>query len=307
MGLDPITQAISGLVGGTDFKAADALLNKVKSAMNTGINADKSTTDSVKFSNFLNRGKLGAPDLPKSGLGFTKIGFEDLDGDAVPDDYILKIASSSLQVLVIAVMQEKFKFNVTSEWEPFIPFGEGIGGFANELFQGVTGRSLVTRFSSRRIWKGTTPIKFLFNLKFEAIGELEHGKLGSGFRQVVAPVMALSQMVLPSGGPTINVGGLFSGQIPLLVPPGPDPFRDKDKVATAIKGFRGLGLKTNQGEYISATVGNRFVFNNLIVHSAQAEFDSRLDREGFPISAEVALELETYEIYTKQALSDSVV
>lgn len=296
---DAVSNGIAALAQTPDYKAIQAVANKAQETVGNAVNTDKSSTDSVKFSNFLNRGSMGIPKLPKSGLGFRKVGFQNIDGDAVPDAYMFKLASSALQVLVKAVMQEKFKFSVTSEWEPFIPFGEGVGGMANEIVQAVSGRSLVTRFSSRRIWKGTSPIKFHFNLKFEAVED--------AFIEVVAPCTAIAQMAMPSGGPKVNVGGLYSGQIPLLVPPGPGPFRDKDKVAVAIKGFRGLGVPANQGEYISCTVGERFVFNNLIVHEPAIEYDSRLDKLGYPISAEISLELETYEIYTKQALSDSVV
>ena len=108
---------------------------------------------------------------------------------------------------------------------------------------------------------------------------------------------------------SVNAFGLNIQNIPLLVPPGPDAFGRgiNSKDLSNIQDFGGRGLKPDTpGEFISATIGNRFVFDNLIVHSATPEWDTRLDSHEYPISAEVLLELETYEIYTKQSLADSV-
>jgi hypothetical protein len=298
---DSIMAGISAVAGVPNFKAVSVLSDTIK--QNVSASSDKNTSDSVMFNNLMSSKSIRSDTSSRGTLNFKKVGFNNADGDRVEDAFLFKMAISSLRILIIAVMQEKFRLSASSDWEPFIPFAND-GGFVNEAFQLATGRSLVTRFASRRIWKGTTPLKFNFNLKFEAYED--------AFKEVVAPVTALLAAVLPSQGEKKSwdfFGLQGEGSIPLLIPPGPDPFGRgmNEKNRSNIAGFGGGGLKNvGESDYISVTVGNHFIFENLIIHTPSVEYDSKLDVRGYPISAEVHLELETYEIYTKQALMQSI-
>lgn len=235
-----------------------------------------------------------------------QVGWIHSDGMKLADEYKIKITSrgSSPPVMVVGAMQEKTGFRITSDWEPFVPIG-GLTQLANATTQFVSGRALVSRFSSRRSWKGTTPVTINLELKFESV---EHTH-----RNVVAPVLALMQMALPGAGV-------------LLKPPGPDPFRLPEKVKSAIRtagevsadllstvGIKSTGLKNMQfrdersgGDWITVEIGKYLKFESVIVKSVNPVFDTKMSTDGgYPISANVGVEIETYEILTKESLYSS--
>lgn len=242
------------------------------------------------------------------GKSFKKVGWVHPDSSPLPEEYLIKITSSGLNppTMVVAMMQEKVGFQVTSDWEPFIPIG-GLTQMANAATQLATGKSLVSRFTSRRIWKGTSPVKISLGLKFESVENT--------YTDVVAPVLALMQMALPFSGDRIRIGNV---SLPLLAPPGPDPFRlsgsgeiqkvvRKAGTGTAkVLTQAGVRGKEAGGDWIDVQIGKYLKFSSVIIQSVSPVFDTRLSADGgYPISAEVNVNIETYEIMTKEALADS--
>jgi len=249
-----------------------------------------------------------------SGLGRTaaaivlqKIGATSLDGtEIIPEEYKIKIESTNLKVVIVAIMQEKTTFRVTSDWEPFLPMG-GAGQVANVVSTALTGRALMSRFMTRRIWKGTSPVTITMNLVFHSVDDT--------FRNVIQPAKALMQMALPSDTGNVTFAGVT---IPLVAPPGPSPFTTADADATQPKATNQEGdnadqRKTNTvrdfisamrsgGDQITIRIGNYLTFKSVIIREVQPVFDTKLSVDGWPMSTEVAVTFESYEILTKQTL-----
>ena len=193
------------------------------------------------------------------------------------DDYPVSGSTGQRKVDTIdAILQDKVTLSTESKWESFneLEVGGGIAQVVNAVAQ-VFRQSLSTRFSSRRMWKSTSPVTLTLPLRFEAAENT--------FNEVVEPCMKLNRMALPSDGGI----GLFG--IKLLNPPGPSPFTLP-------------GETTNPGEKITINVGTYLTFNQVVVENVTVTYNKKLDTEGYPISADVAITFQTYEILTKQSL-----
>jgi hypothetical protein len=229
--------------------------------------------------------------------------------EVIPEEYKIKIESSNLKVVVVAIMQDKTTFGVTSDWEPFLPLG-AVSQAANTVTTGLTGRALLSRFMTRRIWKGTSPVSITMNLMFQSVTDT--------YTNVIAPCKALMQMALPS-----DTGTVFGTvNIPLVAPPGPSPFVTADadseqqqsgtpaegntadqKKTNAVKDF--ISAMRGGGDQITVRIGNYLVFKSVIVREVRPVLDTKLSVDGWPISAEVAVTFESYEIMTKQTLDQA--
>ncbi len=226
--------------------------------------------------------------------------------EPIPQEYLIKIKSQHPPTLVVAVMQDKVTFRATSEWEPFLPLG-AITNTVNSIAQFTSGRALLSRFMTRRIWKGTSPVEVVLNLIFESINDT--------FTNVVAPCKALLKMALPSDLGNINLLGV---NIPLVAPPGPSPFAtDTQESFTnetgntadekTAQGIRSLQSAVKAGgDQITIKIGNYLQFNSVIIRDVQPVFDSKLSVDGWPMRAEVSVTFETYEILTKETLDKSL-
>lgn len=203
----------------------------------------------------------------------------------VPPEHKIEIidrkADSQESLFVIyAVLQDETSLSVESEWEPFLPIEQGLTNLVNVATQAVAHKALVTRFSTRRIWKGTQPISITLRMKFEAISDPEN--------DVILPTMRLQQLALPSVG---NVK--FAGITP-VTPPGPSPFKLPIQ-----------GAPEDRGEEITIKIGRFLTFSSVIVKSASVTYATRVDKQGRPLSAKADMVFQTYEIYTKEQLRDS--
>jgi hypothetical protein len=241
----------------------------------------------------------------------SKCGLTVSDGDMLPDSYKVQIYSTGLQCVVIAPMQDKTSFRVTGEWEPFIP--NVMQGVINQASQMLFKQALISRYTSRRIWKGTSPISITLNLSFNSVNDT--------YNNVVEPVLRLLQMAAPSEA------GTLSKFLPVLTPPGPSPFQTDDptqnnspvsgSVAMADfanweQGIQNTIARTapvqgarnwlNSGDNISILIGKYLTFNNVVVKEVQPTFDTAIDINGYPIRATVSVTFETYEIPTKETL-----
>lgn len=223
----------------------------------------------------------------------TVSGWVDNDVDPLSRFYKVCINSSNLNTTVVAALQEQVTFRITSEWDSFIP----IGNFklANVLMQ-MGGHTPVTKFSTRRIWKATSPITLNLKLKFQTVTDT--------LKNVIQPYMALMQMILPGEGEALNasmlpgmgsVNFLKKKSVSFLTPPGPGPFYSKSGPTVGGKTITGL----RGGDNISIGIGRFLFLNRVIIREVVPVFDTKMDENGWPVSAEISVVVETYEVMTK--------
>lgn len=202
---------------------------------------------------------------------------------------VAKLGGGVERQCITSILQEDTTLRITSDWEPFIP--TGVSSAVQSVFQGLgalAGKqvSLVNRFTTRRIWRGTSPIELTMNLKFESISDT--------FKNVVKPTMQLMQIASPSLEGKI---GLFG----LLTPPGPNAFRRTSSLIDE-------SVKTDiqAGDVISIHIGTFLKFDSVIIKEVVPVFDNRLSPDGYPISSKVAVVFQTYEVLTKSDIKDKL-
>ncbi len=255
-------------------------------------------------------GKTVFKDTKSTGAGpglssrFTKIGYVP-DGRKLPNEFLVTVTSFRARTTITGIIQEPIMLGVESVWEPFIP--TEVYGPADTLIQTLTASkwSLVTKATSRRKWKGSTPLEVTLPLKFHAVDD--------AFLEVVEPCRILQSLALPSEGKDAqNLRSLSEAKkaIPFLAPPGPTPFTSEDllnrslskinktKEEKILRGLRG-------GDLIVVKFGRFLTLFNVILKSARIQFDPRFDLRGNPISATANLVFESYEILTSESLSAS--
>jgi len=220
------------------------------------------------------------------------------DGNAIPSAYMIKISSQSMGHTVTAVLQQEIGLRTSSEWETFLPIGN-ITQAVNSLSQSIFGVSLQTRFSTRRIWKGTSPLEISLTFKFESIDNT--------YRNVVLPCEALMMMASPYSIP---------GPLPFLAPPGPSPFKVTglaNAVASnpltrgAAGAARFIEEHIGEGDNIIINLGDFLEFSSVIIKDVQPVFSARMDTNGLPISATCTIVFESYEIMTRSAIQKAFV
>jgi len=244
--------------------------------------------------------------------GFKKYGYVP-DGKGVAPEYLVRITSYRNRCTIVGVLQEDIAMRVESRWEYLVP--TSILDNANRLIQAVSGGkfSVITKATSRRVWQGSSPLQLSLNLKFEAVN--------NAFEEVVQPCKLLQAIALPSnreyegawnsekGVPQISskekskakkVLGVF------LSPPGPTPFTTKglftrdntrsiDEVVGNLKG----------GDIIKVDLGRFLSFWNVIVKEVIPIFHLKFTSDGDPISANVNIIFESYEMMTAESLIDA--
>jgi len=246
---------------------------------------------------------------------FTEYGYLP-DGDSVPADYLARITSIRNKASVVGLLQEDISMRVESRWDPFIPTailakGNMLAQLISEVGGGGGGpKSLITKAASRRLWVGTTPMTLSLKLKFEAIND--------SFKDVVEPCRILQSLALPSeSGEDATATGVTTAYesggigaalelLPLLTPPGPSPFSlegvltsrkpiDELNITSIIEGSKG-------GDRIMLQLGKFLRFDDVIVKEVSTAYHIKMDMFGDPISADISLIFETYEIPTVQSL-----
>ena len=234
------------------------------------------------------------------------LGYTGVD---VPPEYLITIedqrperyaanAGVKRTVVITAPMQEQISTRTEATWQPLAAssFLGGLGGLAQIL----TGRTLVSRFTSRQTWSGTSPLDFSLNLKFEAINDV--------YREVLHPIIELQRMSLPFSGHGVkseNLEGMDFLADLFLAPPGPDPFVIAGKSVRESIPF--LKNKLPQGEIyenITVRVGTLLEFQKVIVKDIQIQIQPKFDRNGIPVEAFAMVHFQTFEIVTKETLDN---
>jgi len=260
-------------------------------------------------------GKLARQKPKSAGFTLERYGYVTADGEPVAPEYLVRITSYRNKCTVVGVLQEDITMRVESRWEYVVP--TAILDLANLAIQAVSsGRwSVITKATSRRIWQGSSPLQISLNLKFEAVED--------PYREVVQPCKFLQAMTLPANikfeqswakaRPGIvetakhevretlkGVAGTF------LSPPGPTPFTTKglftrdstrsiDEIVNDLKG----------GDIIKVDIGRFLSFWNVVVKNVTPVFHSKFVRKGDPISAQVNIVFESYEMMTVETLEEA--
>jgi hypothetical protein len=232
----------------------------------------------------------------------SKSGMVSDDGTALSESYKMTIESSTLKHTVHAIIQNKVGFFVNGEWAPFMPT-TGLSNEINQITQLMFKRVLIARFTSRRIWSGTSPVELTLGLAFNALTDAR--------LNVVTPVLKLLQMASPSE--TSQGTGIKT-----LIPPGPSPFYTDADVEAIKKGTteylgEASGKLTESviehikdGDEITVSIGKYLKFEKVVVKNVSPVFDTKHDANGFPIAANVQITFQTYEIPTKQSLENMI-
>ena len=218
-------------------------------------------------------------------------------------NYLIRISNKNWQVL--AVSQQDLNMTVDSTWAT-IDYLEKVSqgqqlGLLDAAGQIMAGVSLESAITSRRIWKGTTPVEIDITLKFEAI----HDEIV----EVLMPTVALMQMALPTvmGTSKNKLVKAIQDKFRLLSPPGPNV---GDPNGTALEGVANnpnVKKFISGGDQISVQFGLGIMplalFNSVIVKRVTPKWDmARLSEKGIPMGAEVLVTFQTYEILTKEKL-----
>lgn len=260
----------------------------------------------------------------KKTFAFSEFGYV-ADGSPAPDVYLARITSIRNKWSVVGLLQEDIQMRVESRWDPFIPAAMLAKG--NMLLQlvseksGLSGgpKSLVTKASTRRLWVGSTPMVINLKLKFEAIND--------SAKDVVAPCRILQSLALPSEPGTevntsdvqsrasefakspwdLSTGSELIKALPLLSPPGPSPF-SWEGILSSRKPVNELNISSivensKGGDRIILQLGKFLNFDDVIIREVSTAFHIKMDTFGDPISADINVVFETYEIPTVQTLT----
>lgn len=254
--------------------------------------------------------KMSKRTAPPKSAAPIEYGYIVADGKKLPPEYLVRITSIRNWCTVIGVLQEEVRTRVESRWEPFIP--TSLLATGNIILQAVTRgkRALITKATSRRVWMGSSPITISINLKFQAVE--------NSFNEVVEPCRLLQSIALPSEpGEAIDIervkkdietGGVIDAlsKLPVLGPPGPSPFTLDDILNTAASHneLTPTGIKEGLkgGDYIKVEIGRFLTFDNVILKEVGAAHHIKFNPQGDPISANINLIFETYEMMTTKAL-----
>lgn len=259
----------------------------------------------------------------KKTFTFSEFGYVP-DGQPATDVYLARITSIRNKWSVVGLLQEDIQMRVESRWDPFIPASMLAKG--NMLLQlvsekaGLSGgpKSLVTKASTRRLWVGSTPMVINLKLKFEAIND--------SAKDVVAPCRILQSLALPSEpgsgtdspdaldratefrqNPNLSTGSELIKALPLLSPPGPSPF-SWEGILSSRKPVNELNISSivensKGGDRIILQLGKFLNFDDVIIREVSTAYHIKMDTFGDPISADINIIFETYEIPTVQTLT----
>lgn len=229
----------------------------------------------------------------KKHYGFTS----DVTGN-VPAAYIVVIENK--QWAIRALMQDQIQISMTGSWTPFVS-----QDFMGQLQTAAAfvNASFMPRWTTRNIWRGTSPIKLSVKLKLEAIHDAR--------TEVVLACLRLKQMASP--GLSKGIGNAVG----MLVPPGPAPggpeaaeFRSwasanlpgMDMASNIIKGV----ATSTEGDLIMVKYGTFLNFSSVVVTDVSVRYSPKMTPDGYPISAEADVQFQTYQIETKDSLQNDI-
>jgi hypothetical protein len=219
------------------------------------------------------------------------------DGKEIPSAYLSRITSwDRHRAAVVSPLQEDIMLKVNSQWSPLVPSSilSGVDTLAQTITLG--GTSIITKATSRRMWRGSSPMRLSLKTRFEAVFD--------PVVEVVQPLRLLCSMALPAESKTefLNKG------LPFLNPPGPSPFLidlEKENRSAKLKESAKIFNSFQGGDRIQIDIGEFLTFFNVIVTEVTPVVPLRFDSSGNPISATINVLFETYEMMTVESFQKS--
>lgn len=232
--------------------------------------------------------------MPKIDNEDKVLGYQGTD---VPDEYIVEIQDIrpityveegsgvyetseykfKKRVIIRGLLQDNIDIKTTAQWSP-LSAASFTSKIATEITQLVSGRALITKWGSRQVWMGTSPLDFTINLRFEAIND--------SASEVLEPCRELQRMILP------YTTGKY-GDKWLMLPPGP---------LIAGKTLGEVIGASAKGEIITVRIGKLLKMSRVIIRDINITFMNRFEEGGNPISANAAIHFQTFEVLTKNSL-----
>lgn len=190
---------------------------------------------------------------------------------------------------VTALMQDDIQFTIESQWESinsllqnnqYAQLGEAL---AQILTNGNV--SFVNKNTSRRYWRGSSPIEIPLTLRFEARNDPQ--------AEVIDACLMLQQMAAPT-----------DAKFGFYAPPGPACFGAADLSSNTKTASESLSSIQSGSDRISISIGSKFMlFDNVIISRVGVKLFNQFGVDGKPMSAEVTLVFQTYDIPSKAMLA----
>lgn len=243
----------------------------------------ENTTDYSGTRGFVNfaRGKSGilnsALDIPSKIHKYAHTKFFSGGQSGVIDQK--EAPGQKYHMIIKTLIQDDISFNTEALWSPSAA-ASVIRQTSGQTMELLTGRTLVNKFVSRKMWGGTSPLDFTLNLRFESIE--------NNFREVVWPCVELQRMILPASGGKNTIGEWF------LLPPGPNPF-----YIEAIKNMQ-------EGEVINVRIGKFISVKKVVLKSMSLKFSPHFLEGGAPLSILATINFSAFDIFTKETLHEDM-
>jgi len=188
------------------------------------------------------------------------------------------------EIKIFGNLPESFSFGVTANYEARLPsvfnaaeiagaINPALGNLARgaEVFSRV---SRVFQLASHQVWTGSSPISFSIPMLFDAVEDAE--------KDVVLPIKQLMSLTLPFRGDTGALNDVTGGKLDqyLLKPPGP------------------VISNPDYGR-VSMQIGNMNYYHSVLINDVNVTFDTRMTKNGAPISASVDVAVTTVNTPTQ--------
>ena len=208
-----------------------------------------------------------------------------------------QVSIASQDITVNAYLPEKIGFSVTSQFDT--PFSQGFFPKVVSDASKMAGTgNLVNQGMTAQIWQGAGNVELSMSLIFYADKD--------PWNDVVTPIMNLCRLCMPSKGamgmlqppgPSLDLTALVgwaknTTALPSAVPSAP----------SGSSGYAGLDtsiLKNN----IYMRIGQFLYFPSIVITAVQQSYDTRFDKAGLPVYAEVDLSVSLFMTPTKEDLT----
>lgn len=200
------------------------------------------------------------------------------------DSHRVKFFCPAKTRLISGALASPISYSVQSNWESWLSNSTGgIGGGAykivdtiDKLSQAFTGNSINQPWLGRKLWRGTTPLSFQFDVKFVSTGD--------ALSQVWKPALGLTSFLYPRAtGDTSDRKGLFSA-FNLYKVPGPSFFDNASDSSSTDTQNKDVYTK-HQGDHVEVYLGKHISFKSCYLEDLKVTFSPSLDANGVPISA----------------------
>jgi hypothetical protein len=195
----------------------------------------------------------------------------------VKNDKTLRLPAGKTTFAISGTLDETFSIRLGSQWDaPYnksmrdmvgqssSSMASNIGG-ALDILKNLTGIETRSRAASAQVWVSSDSISFSLPFTFVAMKDArtEVADRVANLLKLTAPTQVAGGTMLSAPGPTLG-----------------------SQIAGALTG--------TTGRQISLFIGTFMMLDNCIITGVDTQFDSRLDKNGIPISAKVQVDIQSY-------------